>query len=201
MDTAGLVLLVTAGYLCGAIPFGFLVGRAAGVDIRRLGSGNIGATNILRNLGPKPAALTLSLDVLKGLAPVLAARSVPGSAGAWVLGAGLAAIAGHTFPVFLRFRGGKGVATAFGVLIGLSPPAALATVLAWAAVYLFTGVVSKASLAAAACLPLLLLRFSGGDPWPVAFGIAAAILVAVTHRGNIRRIIRGEEPVTRLWKR
>lgn len=201
MNGATLAALLAGGYLAGAVPFGYLVGRAAGVDIRRLGSGNIGATNVLRHLGRGPAALTLLLDITKGALPVVLARRLLGPENGPLLLAGLAAIAGHTWPVFLAFRGGKGIATAFGVFVALAPLATLAVLALWALVYLSAGVVSAASLAAALGLSPLLFLLGGRDPWLTACGLAATILVFYTHRTNIRRLARGEEPVTRIWKK
>lgn len=195
--TAGLALAV-AGYLLGSVPFGVLVARAlAGVDVRREGSGNIGATNVGRTAGPAAGVVTLVLDVAKGALPALAAGALfepagPGGA-AWPAAAGVAAFLGHLFPPWLRFRGGKGVATALGVVLALSPWVALAAVLTFAAALWATRIVSVGSLAGAAtCAGGMLLAHGPRSPatWAVAF-MAAAIVVR--HRANIGRLARGEE--------
>jgi glycerol-3-phosphate acyltransferase PlsY len=195
--TAGLAL-VAAGYLLGSVPFGLLISKAfAGVDVRRVGSGNIGATNVGRAAGPAAGVVTLVLDVAKGALPALAAGAFlepagPGGA-AWPAAAGVAAFLGHLFPPWLRFRGGKGVATALGVVLALSPWVALAAVLAFAAALGATRIVSVGSLAGAAtCAGGMLVAHGARSPatWAAVFMAAA---IAVRHRGNIGRLARGEE--------
>lgn len=180
-------------YLIGAIPVGLLVGRAVGgIDIRRAGSGNIGATNVLRTLGRIPAILTLVGDVGKGYLAVRAAAALDPTSSGMAVGAVLAVV-GNCWPVFLRFRGGKGVATGFGAFLALAPLATLPAALVWVAVAATFRFVSLASLMACLCLPLgvILLRYS----WPaaVAAGLAAAIIIA-RHRANIGRLLSGTEP-------
>jgi glycerol-3-phosphate acyltransferase PlsY len=187
--------VVLAAYLLGAVPFGILVARAFArdVDLRKTGSGNIGATNVARTLGKGPGVLTLLLDTGKGaLAVGIACRFLPSSDLLWPAAAGGAAFLGHVFPVYLGFRGGKGVATALGVVLALSPAAAGILILVFAAVFAATRYVSLGSLTAAAVLyPAMRLL---GAPRP-ALWLAAGIgaLVFWTHRENIRRLLDREE--------
>jgi glycerol-3-phosphate acyltransferase PlsY len=194
-----LLWLPLAGYLLGSIPFGILLTRLFGAgDIRAAGSGNIGATNVSRVAGPLAGILTLLFDGLKGAAAVwLAARFAGGSA-TWMTVAGLAALVGHCFPVWLRFRGGKGVATAAGMFLALCWPAALGAIGLFILVVLFSRFVSLGSIAAAAAMPLLihLLWAPHHAPPPaVTFGaFAAAMLVVYKHDANIQRLVEGREP-------
>lgn len=200
MLTAAAVWL--ASYLIGAIPFGYLVARARGVDLFKSGSGNIGATNVGRLLGKKFAILVFVLDCAKGAAPVAIARALrPGIdrslPDGWLeVGAGLAAFLGHLFPIYLGFRGGKGVATGAGVALVLLPGPALAAALAWLVVAAATCYVSFASLAAVASLGgayfILAGRLDLGDPRAL-FCLAAGALVVVKHRANIKRLLQGTE--------
>lgn len=189
-------IAVLIGYICGSIPFGLLLTKAAGLgDVRSIGSGNIGATNVLRTGNKKIAALTLFLDGLKGAVPVLLLTHF-GSPQAGMI-AGLAAMAGHIFPLWLGFKGGKGVATSLGVLAGLMPMVSLAVVALWLVVFKVSGYVSLASIVAALALPVLATgaQLAGwGHGWPsVGFGAFAAVLVVVRHRGNIQRLRAGTE--------
>jgi glycerol-3-phosphate acyltransferase PlsY len=201
-----LILVLVASYLLGSIPFGILVAKLfGGADVRRSGSGNIGATNVARVVGPLAGIVTLLLDAAKGSAAVwLAARWMHGEALAMVL-AGLFAMLGHCFPIWLGFRGGKGVATAAGVFLALCPAAMLAALILFLLVVGFWRYVSLASIAAAAALPLLiyLLWAPHFAPPPsvtlTSLGIAA--LVIYQHRGNISRLARGEEPKFSLSKK
>jgi glycerol-3-phosphate acyltransferase PlsY len=194
-----LVAVSLAGYLLGSIPFGLMVANLfGGADIRKQGSGNIGATNVTRVIGPAAGALTLLLDAGKGWAAVwVASRFTHGMANAMIL-AGLFAILGHCFPAWLGFRGGKGVATAAGIFAALSPAALLAAAILFALVVWFWRFVSLGSLAAAAVLPLLVYllwapRFA--PPPIVTLGsVAISVLVIFQHRANIGRLVRGEEP-------
>lgn len=179
------------GYLLGSIPFGLLLTRAAGLgDVRKIGSGNIGATNVLRTGSKKLAALTLLLDGLKGTAAVLVANAIWGE-GAGVL-AGLGAFLGHLFPVWLSFKGGKGVATYIGVLAGLYWPAALMFCGVWLAVAFTSKFSSLAAIVASLAAPLM-LWFSG---LPVLAGVALllTLLLLFKHRSNIARLKAGQEP-------
>ncbi len=186
-----LFLAAVLGYLNGSIPFGLLFTRAAGLgDVRAIGSGNIGATNVLRTGSKKVAALTLLFDALKGFVPVVIAQYWLGPTAAVV--AGLAAIAGHLWPVWLGFKGGKGVATNIGVLFGLYWPLGLAFLVVWLGLAFLLRISSLSALAAAAASPLWAWALGRGDlVVPVAL-IAAVIFF--THRANISRLLAGTEP-------
>jgi glycerol-3-phosphate acyltransferase PlsY len=185
--------VVLAAYLLGSIPFSFLVARAFGVhDVRRVGSGNVGATNVLRNAGKAAGALALVLDVGKGAAaPALAGWLAPGEP-ALAAAAALAAVVGHIFPVWLRFHGGKGVATGLGAFAPLSPLAVLGALAAFVVVALATRFVSLGSVAGAIALAGLVVGLHGLDPVAVAAVLSAA-LVVFRHRSNLRRILGGTE--------
>lgn len=191
--------LVVVGYLLGSIPFGFLLVRGAtGRDIRDMGSGNIGATNVARSAGPGIGFVTLLLDAAKGyLAVWLIAHFSSGNI-RFMMYAGLAAILGHMFPVWLGFSGGKGVATTLGVFVGICWQALLLAVAVFVIVFLFWRYVSLASVSAAATLPLFLyLLYAPGHAPPTAISagtLLAAILIIIKHRDNIERLINGTEP-------
>jgi glycerol-3-phosphate acyltransferase PlsY len=185
-------VLVVAAYLCGSIPTGVWAAQWAGVDVRRSGSGNVGAANIARTAGIRLAALTLLGDVAKGLGPVMLARALWPDQSLVVL-VGLAAFFGHIFPVFLRFSGGKGVATALGVFLGLAPAAAAACVGVFAVVARATRYVSVASLLAAATLPLLTVAGGYAVRTRLAATLVAAVII-VRHRENLSRLWQGTEP-------
>jgi glycerol-3-phosphate acyltransferase PlsY len=192
LSAVALLGLVVA-YLVGAIPVGFIVARGVGgMDIRRAGSGNIGATNVLRTLGKLPAVLTLLGDIAKGVVAVSAARAlVPAP---WGASAGaVIAIVGHCWPVFLRFRGGKGVATGFGAFLVLTPWATAPTALVWVAVTASFRYVSLASIMACLCLPLGVWLL-GYPRAAVAAAILAALVIIVRHRANLERLAAGREP-------
>ena len=182
-----------AAYLIGSIPSSFLAGRAVGVDVSARGSGNLGATNVLRVVGPWWASAVLLVDALKGFLPVWFfplwdGSAMPGLAVAY----GAATGAGHVWSVFLRFRGGKGVATGGGALLGVAPLTALVTVLVWVGLVLITRTASVASLVAATSAPLVAAWFDAS--WSaVGFAALMAALVWWTHRDNIRRLRRGDE--------
>jgi acyl phosphate:glycerol-3-phosphate acyltransferase len=187
--TAALLVLA---YFIGALPTGLILVRLLrGEDIRRHGSGNIGAVNVLRVAGPAVAVAVLLVDVLKGLIPVLLALRA-GLAPWAVVAAGLAAIAGHNWSVFLGFRGGKGIATSFGVLAGLSLPAAVVAAIVWLIAVAITRFSSLGSLLAVVSVPLTLWRLHT-PPEYVAFGIIAALLAIYRHRANIQRLVAGTE--------
>ncbi|MEB3322203.1 MAG: glycerol-3-phosphate 1-O-acyltransferase PlsY [Synechococcaceae cyanobacterium] len=198
------LLLLLAGYLLGSLPTGWLAGRwLAGVDLRREGSGSTGATNVLRVVGRGPALVVFVVDVLKGTAAVLLARALLGPAGgdwqsdAWVVGAGLAALAGHIWPVWLGWRGGKAVATGLGMLLGLAWPVALACLGVFLTVLALSRIVSLSSMVAALSLPPLMLLWSGGAtarPAYLAVTLVATALVLWRHRGNLARLLAGTEP-------
>jgi acyl-phosphate glycerol 3-phosphate acyltransferase len=196
-----LLLFSLASYLLGAVPFGWLVARARGVDIFKHGSGNIGATNVGRVLGKKYGVLVFLLDFAKGALPVAAAKLLPAvdiPPEALTVAAGVAALLGHLFPVYLKFRGGKGVATGAGVVAVLLPLPALAAVLTWVVVVFATRYVSVASICAAValCVAHVLLA---PRPWAypenivTTFCFLAAALVTVRHAGNLRRLLDGTE--------
>lgn len=190
-------LALAISYAVGSIPFAYLAGAAAGVDLRKQGSGNLGATNVFRVLGWKIGLLVFLADALKGALPVLllAPRiSAPGDPILWALACGIAAIFGHVRPVYLGFRkGGKGVATASGVFFALAPLPMLITFAVFVAIVLGTGYVSLGSLAAAALLPVLLLVTHGVASPLFVVSVVIACFVYWTHRANIGRLRRGEE--------
>jgi acyl phosphate:glycerol-3-phosphate acyltransferase len=188
------VLLLVVAYLIGSVPAGYLAGRwARGIDLRDHGSGNLGATNTFRVLGPKLAVPVLLFDLGKGLlAAGLFPRLDGSDALAWSLAYGAAAILGHIFPIFMRFRGGKGVATAAGVFIALSPASAGVAFLVWATVLGLGRIMSLASLGGAVALVVALPLLDGRLPL-VLLGIAIATVVIIAHRANIARLLRGEE--------
>jgi len=210
--TAGL-LFVLAAYFVGSIPFGLIVARlVAGIDIRQHGSGNIGATNVGRVLGSKWGAVVLVLDLLKGALPIaLLPRTFEPHLGTdathWTVAAGLAAIAGHMFPCWLGFRGGKGVATAAGVVLCLAPQPALVAVITFVVVTAVTRYVSLASIVAAAAFAvweMLLLRPNPfrETTWSVAaFSLLVPALIVFRHRANLGRLWRGEEPKYQFRKK
>jgi glycerol-3-phosphate acyltransferase PlsY len=185
------VAALALGYLLGSVPWGLVLTRAAGHgDIRAIGSGNIGATNVLRTGSKGLAAATVVLDALKGAAALLIARAVWGESAGFA--AGLGAMLGHAFPVWLGFRGGKGVATGGGVLLAASWWMGLAAALVWLATAAVTRMSSAGALAACAVAPLVALAAGRTDLALFAAGIAA--LVVVRHRANIARLLAGTEP-------
>jgi glycerol-3-phosphate acyltransferase PlsY len=189
-------ILVVAGYLAGSIPFGLVTAKLfLGVDVREVGSGNIGATNAARAGGKKLGVLVLVLDSLKAIIPVyLTQRLMAGTANGdvWVMGVAIAAFAGHLFPVWLHFRGGKGVATGLGIFLVLAPTAALAGLATWVGVYLTTRVSSIGSLAGT--LVCVVVGFSMLGATPISWaGATVGALIWWRHRENIRRLVRGEE--------
>jgi glycerol-3-phosphate acyltransferase PlsY len=192
-------LLVLLSYVLGSIPFGYLLVRArSGGDVRAMGSGNIGATNVARTAGMSIGVATLLLDAGKGYFAVWLAEHFSGGNIRIMMYAGLAAILGHVFPVWLKFSGGKGVATALGVFLMISWAAVAAAVAVFAIVVLFWRYVSLASVSAAAALPLLVyLLYAPGHAPPAAVTagtLLAAALVIVKHRENIERLMAGTEP-------
>ena len=174
---------VACGYLAGSIPTGILVARARGIDLRKIGSGNIGATNVARALGKKLGAVVLLVDVLKGFLPVLAARRL------WLAEAHGAELVAA---VWLRLRGGKGVATALGVFLALAPVAAGVAVLVYAVLYAAFRISSIGSLAGATAMPVAMLLLESPRPF-VAVAAAGWLIIVIRHRGNLRRLWRREE--------
>ncbi len=185
------IAIVIAAYLLGSVPTGLLLGKAFGVDIRTTGSGNIGATNVYRTLGRKVGIITLVCDCLKGLIPILAARwlALPD---VWVAAAGLAAFFGHVYTVFLGFKGGKGVATALGVFLGISPLAVLIALAIFAVVLMKWRYISLASISAAAAMPVL-VAIADRRPLMVVMTLLIAAQVILKHRDNIARLRAGNE--------
>lgn len=215
MDTT-FALAIIGAYLLGSIPFGLLIAKAHGKDLRSIGSGNIGATNVSRALGRKWAYICFSLDMLKGLAPMLVTMFLVRNAMSaqahpqkvvllWLwLAVGCAAILGHIFPMYLKFKGGKGVATSFGVALGLWPyytVCAAATVAVWGAVALIWRYVSLASITASIAFPVVLAAATALTPgwkfaelWPLFVGATAIpVMVIVRHWENIKRLPAGTE--------
>lgn len=183
---------ILAAYLLGSIPVGLLISTTTeGIDPRQAGSKNIGATNVMRVAGKKAAALTLVGDLLKGLLPIVGARwiGLPDEA---LLAVGFAAILGHIFPLFLKFKGGKGVATSFGVFLALAPAIALAALAIWVAAASLTRYSSVGALSAFASLPFLALLLKPETKF-VLFSSIISILVYIRHKENIQRLISGQE--------
>ena len=190
-SAALLALWALLGYLFGSVPFGLLISRVMNLgDVRAIGSGNIGATNVLRTGNKTAAALTLLLDGGKAAVVVLLARSMAGEDAAQL--AGLAAFLGHCFPVWLAFKGGKGVATFFGLLLALSFPVGLACCATWLAVFAIWRISSLAAVAAASASTVW-MALLGAQPL-LLLGIALTVLVFFTHRANIDRLRAGTEP-------
>lgn len=195
-----LYLLLLLSYLCGAIPFGLLFGRMKGVDVRQGGSGNIGATNVNRQLGKTMGLLTLLADVGKAVLPMFIVAAILAdkpTASDWVTLCGAAAVFGHLFPVYLKFRGGKGVATAFGMLLYIKLPAALILALLFIGVVYLSGYVSAGSLTAAAMMPVV-LSLAGADRLQVMVSFGLFLLIWIKHRQNVIRLFKGEE---KSWKK
>jgi len=190
-------LSLLLGYLLGSIPSGYLAGRwCKGIDLRTIGSGSTGATNVLRSVGKGPALVVFLVDVAKGAAAVLLARALSQDAtlANWIeVGAGLAALAGHIWPVWLRFKGGKAVATGFGMFLGLAWPVGLACFGVFLAVFSLSRIVSLASVIAAISLPLLMVAGNNGLA-NVLIALVAMALVLWRHRSNLQRLIEGSEP-------
>lgn len=218
VQIAVLALVIVGGYLLGSVPFGLLVSKCRGVDVRRAGSGNIGATNVWRVLGWRCGLTAFVLDTLKGLVPMAVAPRIWTYAGAWSalagsgpqrvyaawLAVGAAVILGHVFPVYLRFRGGKGVATSLGVLLGLWPYYAVPGLICfalWVIVFGASRYVSLSSMIAALAFPVVYVAIGaacGWEPWGrqrplLVFAVVIAILVVYRHRTNLQRLLAGQE--------
>jgi glycerol-3-phosphate acyltransferase PlsY len=199
--TTGLAAGVVLGaYLLGSVSFSYLIVKAKeGMDVRTVGSGNAGATNVLRASGKGPALAVLLLDIIKGVLAVVVARSLqapPPVVGA----AAVAVVLGHVFPVFLGFRGGKGVATSAGAMGALAPAAMFLTLLVFVAVVSWKRYVSLGSIVAASSFPLLAWTgqrmgwVANEDPWLIAASAAIALIVVIKHRTNLQRLLHGAEP-------
>ena len=188
---SALLLWAAIGYLLGSIPFGMVLARVMGLgNLREIGSGNIGATNVLRTGNKTAAALTLLLDGGKGAVAVLLARAFAGEDAAQL--AGLMAFLGHCYPVWLRFAGGKGVATFLGLLLALAWPVGIAACLTWLATAVVTRISSLSALVAAVAAPLWMLVL--GFPGAILLAALLAGVILWRHRGNISRILNGTEP-------
>ena len=210
------LILIIFAYLLGSVPFGLIIARAHGKDLRKTGSGNIGATNLARAVGKKWGYFGFFLDALKGFVPMLLASLLCGSQMSVIelfllLAVGCAAVMGHVLPIYINFRGGKGVATSFGVALGLWPYytiCALFAVAIWLAVVLLWRYVSLASIAGAAAFPialvLLIVVKDGWDfanLWPLlTAAVAIPLLVILRHRANIKRLISGTESKVLIGK-
>ena len=197
--------VLLGSYLLGSIPFGYVAGKIRGIDIRKIGSGNIGATNVVRVLGKRYGYSVFVLDFLKGFSAVKISMSIATDAGPeWAspeifgIFAAIASVIGHSFPVWLKFRGGKGVATSAGALFGLIPLAALIGIVIWVLVFWLTRYVSVASVVAAATLPLVILimtrlnQIHGNSLFYSSLGLAAVVMWR--HRSNFSRLMHGSEP-------
>jgi glycerol-3-phosphate acyltransferase PlsY len=185
-------LLVLIAYLLGSVPTGYIVGCWAGVDVRKAGRGNVGATNVARVVGGREGIFTLVADAAKGFVPVMIAVAL-GLTPAWVAAVGIAAFLGHLYPVFLKFRGGKGVATALGIFLALAPWSTAVLIVVFAAVVLTTRLVSLSSMAAAVCAPAVLWLSSYPRVW-VFMSLLIAAMIILRHRENIQRLLSGTEP-------
>lgn len=203
-------LVIISGYLLGSVPFGIIISKAHGKDLRSIGSGNIGATNVARALGRKWAYFCFLLDVLKGLVPMLVFRALieiprptPGTLSLWLL-VGCAAILGHIFSLYLKFKGGKGVATSLGVALGLWPYYTIcgaAAFVIWASITLIWRYVSLASIIASIAFPLVLVlaivlipEWDFTNLWPLLItATAIPLMVIIRHRENIKRLLAGTE--------
>ena len=184
---------VLAAYMLGSVPFGILLSKAFGSpDPRQCGSGNIGATNVMRAGGKRLGAFTLLADMLKGLVPV-ALAVVVGWPEPWIAAIALAVFIGHLFPLFLKFKGGKGVATMLGVMLPWQPLASLIGIAVWAVLFKLYRYVSLASIIAALALPFLVWLTGGSKACQIA-GVVIAVMVTAKHAGNIRRLRAGSEP-------
>jgi acyl phosphate:glycerol-3-phosphate acyltransferase len=196
---------IPGAYLLGSIPFGLLIAKTLGQrDVRTEGSGNIGATNVARVAGPAAGVLTLILDAAKGAAAVWLAARFSGDSATWMMVAALAALVGHCFPVWLGFKGGKGVATALGIFAVLCPFAAVAALVLFLVVAGYWKYVSLASVSAAAAMPLLIYFLWAprhAPPTVIILGtMAASLLVIYKHDANLQRLVEGSEPKFSLSK-
>ena len=196
------ILFVIIAYLLGSIPFGYILVKyvfTSGEDVRRVGSGGIGATNVMRRAGIKAGLLTYVFDVAKGVVAVVLMRAVAVDDYAWVGAAAIAAIVGHIFPIFLKFRGGKGVATGVGVYLALAPVSVLTTLVVWAVIVYLTRYVSLGSIVATAAVPLWTWIYYG-VLWPnshlaalMVVAVVGCALIVAKHHENISRLMSGTE--------
>jgi len=185
-------LLVIFSYLLGSVPSGLIIGKLSGLDVRKAGSGNIGATNVARLLGKTGGLLTLVGDTAKGFIPVLVVQQMGFSYLVTAL-VGVAAFLGHLYPIFLKFKGGKGVATSFGVLLGLAPLATMILLVVFAAVAFTTRIVSLSSMVTAVAAPLVLWLFYYSPTYVIVTAFMA-LMIVFRHYANIQRLLNGTEP-------
>jgi len=196
-----LVLGILVSYLVGSIPTAFIFGKICkGIDIRQHGSGNVGATNVFRVLGKTPGSVVLILDIIKGIIPIVLVADMFGTTQTWErILCGLGAVVGHNWTVFLKFKGGKGVATSLGVLIGLTIKIVAIrlvlfwTIIIWIICFLLSRFISLASVVAATALPIL-MTLTDQDFEMVLLGVIFCVFVVFRHKGNIKRLFAGEEP-------
>ncbi len=197
------ILAFILGYILGSVPFSFLLGKLKGVDLRKIGSGNIGATNLSRACGKGFGITGFILDVLKGFLAVLIGYKLSSNINPIIFGivGGIGSIAGHNWTFFLKFKGGKGVATSSGVLLGLCPIPLILSTGVWIFVLLISGYVSLSSIIASFSLPIF-IYFLKKDPILLVLSIIIFILILYRHRGNIKRLLKGEENrFKRIWER
>lgn len=192
-----LYLLIPVSYLIGSIPFGVIISKVKGIDIRSTGSGNIGATNVLRGVGKLPALLTLVCDILKGAVPFLLLYMILGESDSslfdlWGGMTGLAVVLGHLFPAFLSFKGGKGVATGLGVMLFYSPITLAVMVIIWLMTAAFTRYSSLSAITAYIAMPII-LAFSSSSYIKVCYGLTLAVIIVLKHASNIKRLCNGTE--------
>jgi glycerol-3-phosphate acyltransferase PlsY len=190
--------IIVLSYLLGSIPFGTLVSKVKGVNLRKAGSGNIGATNVLRSVGKLPALFVLLADALKGTFAVLLARRFLEAGELWEAGAGLAAIAGHLASVYLGFKGGKGVSTGLGVFFAINPLTGFISILIWLSVAVFTRYSSLAAIVTFLCLPVVVLILTSSVIL-TCLAIVVTTLIIFKHIDNIQRLVAGIE--TRIGKK
>ncbi|MCA6079994.1 MAG: glycerol-3-phosphate 1-O-acyltransferase PlsY [Endomicrobium sp.] len=194
------ILYIVLAYLCGSIPFAYIIAKAVGrVDIRAVGSGNCGSANVFRSVGKRAGIATFIADTLKGFIPVYFAIFIDNTFFYFVAVAA-AAITGHMFTIFLKFKGGKGVATGLGVFLALMPLPALIAFAVFGLVFVFSGYVSLGSICAVICLPLA-SYFSGYSIATVAFAFAAAVFIVYKHKANIKRLMEGSERRSKIFKK
>jgi glycerol-3-phosphate acyltransferase PlsY len=194
IDAGAAIAWLAGAYLVGSIPTSYWVARGfGGIDLRAFGSGNLGATNLYRAMGWKAAVPVALFDILKGTAPVLLAQRYAGGPPAWPLVVGVAAVAGHVFSPLVRFKGGKGVATAAGVFLALAPLSLLVALLTWVVVLRLSGYVSLGSMVAAAAFVASVPLLYAGRPATLWAAVLTLVFIVFTHRTNIRRLLAGTE--------
>lgn len=186
------IILLIAAFVLGSIPFGIITAKVKGIDLKKVGSGNIGATNVLRSLGRWPAVITLLGDILKGTLAV-AIGKYSGVEPLYEGLIGIAAILGHNFSIFLGFKGGKGVATSLGVLLMYTPHVALVTLIVWIGVVLFTKYSSLGAIVSFALLPLNMMLFDFQDKTKIFISILISLFIIIRHKDNIKRLMKGTE--------